>query len=91
ATGSSGISSPTPALTPLMLDEATGKLVVWDGQKAGSAVGILVLPLEGTETALTYYKSGTFATEAIHWPESVDEHKKANAFAGSALSHAALP
>ncbi|EOU82474.1 hypothetical protein WEM_00594, partial [Escherichia coli KTE27] len=31
-------------------DEATGKLVVWDGQKAGSAVGILVLPLEGTET-----------------------------------------
>ncbi len=58
ATGSSGISSPTPALTPLMLDEATGKLVVWDGQKAGSAVGILVLPLEGTETALMYYKSG---------------------------------
>lgn len=91
ATGSCGISSATPALTPLMLDEATGKLVVWDGQKAGSAVGILVLPLEGTETALTYYKSGTFATEAIRWPESVDEHKKANAFAGSALSHAALP
>ena len=43
-----------------MLDEATGKLVVWDGQKAGGAVGILVLPLEGTETVLTYYKSGTF-------------------------------
>ncbi len=58
ATGSSGISSATPALTPLMLDEASGKLVVWDGQKAGSAVGILVLPLEGTETVLTYYKSG---------------------------------
>ena len=90
-TGSSGISSATPALTPLMLDDATGKLVVWDGQKAGSAVGILVLPLEGTETVLTYYKSGTFATEAIRWPDSVDEHKKANAFAGSALSHAALP
>ena len=58
ATGSSGISSATPALTPLMLDEATGKLVVWDGQKAGSAVGILVLPLEGTETVLTYYNRG---------------------------------
>ena len=70
---------------------ATGKLVVWDGQKAGSAVGILVLPLEGTEAVLTYYKSETFATEAIRWPESVDEHKKANAFTGSALSHAALP
>ncbi len=41
-----GISSATPALTPLMLDEASGKLVVWDGQKAGSAVGILVLPLK---------------------------------------------
>lgn len=50
ATGSSGISSATPALTPLMLDEATGKLVVWDGQKAGSAVGILV-PLCGFTTA----------------------------------------
>ncbi|HAL7403198.1 TPA: head decoration protein, partial [Escherichia coli] len=25
------------------------------------------------------------------WPDSVDEHKKANAFAGTALSHAALP
>ncbi|EMC1815751.1 head decoration protein, partial [Escherichia coli] len=24
-------------------------------------------------------------------PESVDEHKKANAFVGTALSHAALP
>ncbi|HBE5515964.1 TPA: head decoration protein, partial [Escherichia coli] len=24
-------------------------------------------------------------------PDSVDEHKKANAFAGSVLSHAALP
>ncbi|MEC6678261.1 head decoration protein [Escherichia coli] len=86
ATGSSGISQATPALTPLMLDEASGKLVVWDGQKAGSAAGIL-----GTETVLTYYKSGTFATEAIRWPESVDEHKKANAFVGTALSHAALP
>ncbi|MDO2311011.1 head decoration protein [Escherichia coli] len=91
ATGSSGISSATPSLTPLMLDGATVKLVVWDGQKAGSAVGILVLPLEGTEAVLTYYKSWTFATEAIRWPESVDEHKKANAFTGSALSHAALP
>ncbi|EFB4107463.1 head decoration protein, partial [Escherichia coli] len=28
ATGSSGISQATPALTPLMLDEASGKLVV---------------------------------------------------------------
>ncbi|EPC0890519.1 head decoration protein, partial [Escherichia coli] len=27
----------------------------------------------------------------IRWPDSVDEHKKANAFAGTALSHTALP
>ena len=69
----------------LSVREVGGSALVvsqFTGQKAGSAVGILVLPLEGTETALTYYKSGTFATEAIHWPESVDEHKKANAFAG---------
>lgn len=33
ATGSSGISSATPALTPLMLDEASGKLVVWTDRK----------------------------------------------------------
>ncbi|EGI13134.1 bacteriophage lambda head decoration protein D [Escherichia coli M605] len=87
ATGSSGISSPTPALTPLMLDEATGKLVVWDGQKAGTAVGVLALELTGAEPGLTYYKTGTFATEALKWPASVDEVKKANAFAGSAISH----
>ncbi|QGX88287.1 head decoration protein [Escherichia coli] len=91
ATGSSGISSATPTWTPLMLDEDTGKLVALDGQNKCYVVGILVLPLEGTETVLTYYKSGTFATEAIHWPERVDTHKKANAFAGSALSHAVLP
>lgn len=91
ATGMSGITTATPALTPLMPDDTTGKLVVWDGQKAGTAVGVLTLPLEGTETLLTYWKSGTFATEALAWPENVDAVKKANAFAGSAISHAALP
>ncbi|HAF2716123.1 TPA: head decoration protein, partial [Salmonella enterica] len=49
------------------------------------------LPLEGTESVLTYWKSGTFATEALLWPENTDAVKKANAFAGSAISHAALP
>ena len=42
ATGSSGISSATPALTPLMLDEATGKLVLLSPAGAvvpGSQVG----------------------------------------------------
>ncbi|HCM1954439.1 TPA: head decoration protein [Salmonella enterica subsp. salamae serovar 9,46:z4,z24:z39:z42] len=90
-TGMSGITAVTPELTPLMLDETSGKLIVWDGQKAGTAVGVLTLPLTGTETLLTCWKSGTFATEALRWPESVDAVKKANAFAGSAISHAALP
>ncbi|HDP0319400.1 TPA: head decoration protein [Salmonella enterica subsp. enterica serovar Concord] len=91
ATGISGITVATPTLTPLMLDATTGKLIVWDGQKAGTAVGVLALPLAGTETRLTCWKSGTFATEALVWPENVDAVKKANAFAGSAISHAALP
>lgn len=91
STGPCGITTSTPALTPLMLDETSGKLVVWDGQKAGTAVGVLVLPLTGAEQVLTYYKTGTFATESLHWPESVDAVKKANAFAGSALSHTSLP
>lgn len=84
----SGISVAMPALTPLMLDDATGKLVAWDGQKAGTAVGVLALALTGTEPTLTYYKSGTFATESLVWPDSVDAVKKANAFVGSAISHA---
>lgn len=32
ATGSNGIATATPALTPLMLEAATGKLVAWDGK-----------------------------------------------------------
>ncbi len=88
ATAVSGITAATSALTPLMLDDATGKLVVWDGQKAGTAVGVLALALAGTEPTLTYYKSGTFATESLVWPDSVDAVKKANAFVGSAISHA---
>ncbi|HFR8637005.1 TPA: head decoration protein [Escherichia coli] len=88
ATATSGISAATPALTPLMLDDATGKLVAWDGQKAGTAVGVLALALAGTEPTLTYYKSGTFSTESLVWPDSVDAVKKANAFVGSAISHA---
>ena len=88
ATGACSVTKATPVLTPLMLDNATGKLVAWNGESAGTAVGVLVLPLDGSETTLTYWKSGTFATEAIEWPETVDPIKKANAFVGSAISHA---
>ena len=52
------------------------------------SVWVLVLALAGTEPTLTYYKSGTFATESLVWPDSVDAVKKANAFVGSAISHA---
>ncbi|HDD9398974.1 TPA: head decoration protein [Escherichia coli] len=86
ATATSGINAATPALTPLMLDDGAGKMVAWDGQKAGTAVGVLALALAGTESTLTYYKSGTFATESLVWPDSVDAVKKANAFVGSAIS-----
>lgn len=87
AVGCSGITEATPALTPLMLDETSGKLVVWDGKKAGTAVGVLTLALTGTENHLTYYKSGTFATLALCWPEGVVDPVKAGAFVGSAISH----
>ncbi|ATI62794.1 bacteriophage lambda head decoration protein D [Edwardsiella tarda ATCC 23685] len=87
AVGQSGISEAVPAMTPLMLDSSTGKLVKWDGQNAGTAVGVLAIALAGSEQTLTYYKSGTFATDALVWPSSVDAVKKANAFVGSALSH----
>lgn len=88
ATGASGITAATAALTPLMLDAANGSLIAWDGQSAGTAAGVLALPLDGSETTLTYWKSGTFATEVIKWPDAVDPIKKANAFVGSAISHA---
>ncbi|HAY0219015.1 TPA: head decoration protein [Escherichia coli] len=88
ATGVSGITSATPALTPLMLDDSSGRLIVWDGQKAGTAVGVLTLPLTGTESVLTFYKTGTFATDALCWPDDVNEVVKSGAFVGSAISHA---
>lgn len=91
ATGASGLTGATPALTPLMLEPSSGKLVVWDGQNAGTAVGVLALPVTGGDSLLTYWKSGTFASEALCWPDNVDVVKKANAFAGSAISHASLP
>ncbi|KFC09040.1 head decoration protein [Trabulsiella guamensis ATCC 49490] len=88
AKASSGITVATPALTPLMLNTTSGKLVVWDGAASGTAVGVLALALEGTEQILTYYKSGTFATESLVWPTGVDAVKKANAFVGCSISHA---
>lgn len=52
-------------------------------------MGVLTLPLEGTESVLTYWKSGTFATEALLWPESVDAVKRQMPFpaAPSVMPH----
>lgn len=86
ATAATSIAVATPALTVLMLD-ATGNMVAWNGTAAGAAVGVLALALEGTETTLTYYKSGTFVTDALIWPSGVADNIKANAFVGSAISH----
>lgn len=84
AAAPSGILTATAALTPLML--SGDKLVVWDGLTAGTAVGVLALSLSGTETTLTYYKSGTFRTEDLKWPAGVTEDRKKSAFAGRAVS-----
>ncbi|EPZ6879068.1 head decoration protein [Escherichia coli] len=85
----SGLTAPTSKLTPVMLDAAedsSGKVVAWDGQKAGTAVALLALDADGTETLVTVYKSGTWRIEDIQWPDGVSDINKYNAFAGSALS-----
>ncbi|VFT51568.1 Head decoration protein from bacteriophage origin [Escherichia coli] len=76
-----------PAMTPLMLDGTTRKLVVWDGTTDGAAVGILAVAADQTSTTLTFYKSGSFRYEDVLWPEAAsDETKKRTAFAGTAIS-----
>ena len=82
-----GLSAKTPAMTPLMLDGTTRKLVVWDGTTDGAAVGILAVAADQTSATLTFYKSGSFRYEAVLWPEAAsDETKKRTAFAGTAIS-----
>lgn len=87
ATGPGELTAATPALTPIMLNETSGKLVVWDGETAGTSVGVLAVSADATTSSLTYYKSGTFRLEDILWPEAVtDESKKRNAFVGTGIS-----
>lgn len=82
-----GLSAKAPAMTPLMLDTSTRKLVAWDGTTDGAAVGILAVDADQTSTTLTFYKSGTFRYEDVLWPEAAsDETKKRTAFAGTAIS-----
>ncbi|EHU93463.1 bacteriophage lambda head decoration D family protein [Escherichia coli DEC4A] len=59
ATAPGGLSAKAPAMTPLMLDTSSRKLVAWDGTTDGAAVGILAVAADQTSTTLTFYKSGT--------------------------------
>ncbi|POU74071.1 head decoration protein [Leclercia sp. LSNIH6] len=81
------LTASTPAMTPLMLDAATGKLTVWDGTHAGAACGILAVAADQSSVELAFYKSGSFRIEDVLWPSAVtDEHIKRNAFTGTAVS-----
>lgn len=85
ATGTSGITVATPALTPLMLNNQD-VLVPWDGSNAGTAVGVLSLNIDGTDTTVPYFKSGTWRMEDLVWPEGITDAMKRNAFTGTAIS-----
>ena len=81
ATAPGGLSAKAPAMTPLMLNTSTRKLVAWDGTTDGAAVGILAVAADQTSTTLT------FRYEDVLWPEAAsDETKKRTAFAGTAIS-----
>lgn len=43
ATAPGGLSAKAPAMTPLMLDTSTRKLVAWDGTTDGAAVGSIAV------------------------------------------------
>lgn len=86
AHGAIYITTPTPAMTPLMLDPTNTALIIWNGTDAGHAVGILALDHDGVSKACSYYKSGTFDLDSILWGDDIVEAKKRNAFAGSAIS-----
>ncbi|HCI6915185.1 TPA: head decoration protein [Klebsiella quasipneumoniae subsp. similipneumoniae] len=87
AYGAGALAAETPAMTPLMLEATAGKLVAWDGEHAGAACGILAVAADQDSTELTFYKSGSFRIEDIHWPDAVaDDSIKRNAFAGTAIS-----
>lgn len=87
AQGVSAITAATPALTPLMLDATSNKLVAWDGEHAGQAIGVLAVATTGPQAKITYFKSGTFRVEDVKWPAAATtDELKFNAFAGTAIS-----
>lgn len=77
-----------PALTPLMQDNATGALVVWDGVNAGRAVYVSCFAVDtASQTQAQVYKTGVMNVDALNWPEAVTTlSAKVAAFVGSGLS-----
>ncbi|ELW9440213.1 head decoration protein [Pluralibacter gergoviae] len=87
AYGAGALAAATPAMTPLMLDATSGKLVAWDGEHAGAASGILAISADQNSQELTFFKSGSFRIEDVAWPDAItDESIKRNAFSGTAIS-----
>lgn len=77
-----------PAFTPLMQEDATGALVVWDGTSAGKAVYVSAVQIDtATKTQAQVYKTGVLNVDALNWPESVTQlSAKVAAFVGSGIS-----
>ena len=77
-----------PAFTPLMQEDATGALVVWDGTSAGKDVYVSAVQIDtATKTQAQVYKTGVLNVDALNWPESVTQlSAKVAAFVGSGIS-----
>lgn len=77
-----------PALTPLMQDNATGSLVVWDGVNAGQAVYVSCFAVDtASQTQAQVYKAGVMNVDVLNWPEAVTTlSAKVAAFVGSGIS-----
>lgn len=77
-----------PALTPLMQDNTTGALVVWDGVNAGKAVYVACFAVDtASQTQAQVYKAGVMNVDALNWPEAVTTlSAKVAAFVGSGIS-----
>ncbi|HAX9989894.1 TPA: head decoration protein [Escherichia coli] len=77
-----------PAFTPLMQEDATGALVVWDGSSVGKAVYVSAVQIDtAKKTQAQIYKTGVLNVDALNWPESVKElSAKVAAFVGSGIS-----
>ncbi|WMY72732.1 head decoration protein [Buttiauxella selenatireducens] len=87
-----GIFSPgngvIPALSPLMLDEESGALVVYDGAKVGKAIYVSTFSVDtDSKSQAQVYKCGVLNVDALNWPETVSTlSQRVAAFAGSGIS-----